>query len=76
MEEVGELATEISIESGFSDKEPGEDGIVGEAIDVALCAIDLTWVSSPNTTEEELEEYVTEVIKRKLRKWKESKLKS
>jgi len=43
-EECGELATELLIEmkaSGSRHKKPGEDGIVGEAIDVMLVAISI-----------------------------------
>lgn len=40
-EEVGELATEIRIGAGLKDKPVGKDGVVGEAIDVILCALDI-----------------------------------
>lgn len=41
MEEVGELATEINIENGTKDREPSEDGVEGEAIDVLVVIGDL-----------------------------------
>lgn len=41
MEEVGELATEINIENGTKNREPSEDGIEGEAIDVLVVVCDL-----------------------------------
>lgn len=71
MEEVGELATEISVDSGYSTKPEGKDGIVGEAIDIIICALDMIWVSSPNTTEAELEDHVMKILRVKLEKWKE-----
>jgi hypothetical protein len=70
IEEVGELSTELAVDAGYSSKKEGEDGIIGEAIDVIICALDMIWVSSPNTTEAELEEYVTQKIKEKIAKWK------
>lgn len=41
VEEVGELATEINIENGTKDREPSEDGVEGEAIDVLVVIGDL-----------------------------------
>jgi NTP pyrophosphatase (non-canonical NTP hydrolase) len=65
MAEVGELAEEIVIANGFSYKQPGEDGIVGEAIDVILCALDIIHKHDPLVTEEDLEK----IAIRKLAKW-------
>lgn len=70
MEEVGELSTEISIETGYSNKSQGEDGIIGEAIDVAICALDMIYVYNPCITEEE----IMRVVHRKLEKWKRKQL--
>ena len=53
MEEVGELATEVNIDFvGY--KTPGEDGVIGEAVDVILCALDLIRVNYPTVTKEQL----------------------
>lgn len=41
VEEVGELATEISIENGTKKREPSLDGVIGETIDVLVVALDL-----------------------------------
>lgn len=41
MSEAGELAEEINIKNGRSSKPVGKDGIVGEAVDVILCAFDV-----------------------------------
>ncbi|MEY8802119.1 hypothetical protein AB9K35_17720 [Leisingera sp. XS_AS12] len=43
--ELGELAEEIIIARGASYKAPGKDGVAGEAIDLALCLIDLLRLS-------------------------------
>lgn len=67
LEEAGELATEVNIRQGFSKKDPGEDGVIGEAVDVILCAIDLIYQDNPFTTSYDIEE----IIKNKLNKWKE-----
>lgn len=41
VEEVGELATELNIENGTKDREPSEDGVEGEAVDVLIVIGDL-----------------------------------
>lgn len=70
VEEVGELATELAIESGHSVKPKGKDGILGESIDVILCAIDLIYKKQPDITEEE----ILDIIYNKCQKWIDSKL--
>lgn len=40
-EETGELATEIRIAAGMKPGPAGKDGVVGEAIDVILAALDI-----------------------------------
>lgn len=52
--EVGELAVEVSIKEGTSYKKPDADGIIGESVDVILCALDMILSVNPNITEEEL----------------------
>ncbi len=54
MSELGETAIEINIEAGHSYKQPGDDGVVGEALDTILCLLDLIYRQNPNFTEEEL----------------------
>lgn len=73
VEEVGELATEVAIEQGYSKKEQGKDGIIGEAVDVITCALDLIWISSPNVTDKELEDEIMRLVKKKLQKWRVKK---
>lgn len=66
MTEVGELAQEAIIAAGRSYKQPGKDGVVGEAIDVINCALDIVRLVEPNITEEQLRV----ICDPKLDKWK------
>lgn len=66
MEEVGELSTEVNIKEGYSEKPEGKDGILGEAVDVILCAADLIYIDNPEVTEEE----ILNVVQKKLAKWR------
>lgn len=65
MTEVGELAMEMCIRDGFTDRLAGEDGVVGEAIDIIACALDIIYLKRPDITDAELEA----VMQRKLAKW-------
>ena len=65
MEEVGELATECKIAKGRSYKEAGPDGIIGESIDIILCALDMIYLENPDMTEDEL----LEIAMTKCKKW-------
>lgn len=67
MEEMGELSLEIKINNGLSYKTEGIDGIVGEAIDVINCMVDLILTHTGNITEEQLQ-VITE---NKCKKWLE-----
>lgn len=69
MEEVGELAKEVNIDQGFVKAEPGKDGILGEAVDTIIVALDLIYVNNPNISEEDIEK----VIAAKCKKWKATK---
>jgi hypothetical protein len=64
--EMGELAIEIAIENGTSYKEPGADGMVGEAVDVIICMLDLIRKKAPHLTEADL----VRIAQPKLEKWK------
>lgn len=68
MTELGELSMENIIEKGRSYKAPGKDGIVGEAVDVMLCMLDIIRKAEPEMTEEAL----MEIVQPKLQKWKET----
>lgn len=67
MEELGELALEVKIAQGKSHKPRGKDGIVGEAIDVCICMLDLIYVYDEKVSQEEINAIVTA----KLAKWKD-----
>jgi hypothetical protein len=70
MEEVGELAEEISITcGGKSYKESGPDGIIGESVDTILCAIDMIYIHAKKQGIEITEEQLIEIAKNKLAKW-------
>jgi NTP pyrophosphatase (non-canonical NTP hydrolase) len=66
MTEVGELAEEIIIQHGHSYKDPGVDGVIGEAVDVIICALDMINISNPQITEDE----ILEIVIRKCKKWR------
>lgn len=66
--EVGELATEIQIQDGKSYKVEGKDGIVGEAVDVIACALDIIHTAEPKFNDLDLRV----IMRRKLKKWKET----
>ncbi len=63
---VEDLATEIAVVQGTSIKTAGEDGIVGEALDVIICAVDLIYQEAPYLEEEDL----IAGLLQKLYKWK------
>ena len=61
------MTEEILIENGISYKEKGKDGILGESVDVILCALDIIFIAHPDITNEE----ILDVVSKKLKKWKE-----
>lgn len=68
MSEVGELAEEVAIDSGFLKKKAGADGILGEAIDVIICAIDLVAIAN-NQDRDVLVEQMHSALTAKCAKW-------
>lgn len=66
MEEVGELAQEVGIAEGYQSREPGKDGIIGEAVDVIITALDLIYVSNPDIARMD----IIDILNKKLNKWK------
>lgn len=54
IEEVGELAQELLVLNGRSYKQPGSDGIIGEAIDAINCLVDLIYLIEPGINEQSL----------------------
>lgn len=69
MTEVGELAQEVQIAEGKSYKEHGADGVVGEAVDVIICALDIIKLYRP-TIKEDYD--LSRSVLPKLDKWKET----
>jgi hypothetical protein len=65
--EYGELCEEIMIVNGQSYKTPGKDGVVGEAIDIIACLLDLIHVYDPSITEDQL----NTIMATKCAKWVE-----
>lgn len=64
-EEYGELSTEVRIATGVSYKEPGKDGVFGEAVDNMLVSIDMIYVDNPEVTVQQITNYAA----LKLAKW-------
>lgn len=61
--EMSELADEVQLV--LDGGEPGPDGILGEAVDVMSCLLDLIYKSNPNITQADIEA----VMKLKAAKW-------
>jgi hypothetical protein len=72
VEELGELALEINIYQGTSYKQPGKDGIKGEAVDLAICALDMFALQCHNMTSEEIEREFLSYMLTKLNKWRDT----
>lgn len=68
-EEIGELATEISIKYHGKKRATGDDGILGEAIDSIINLIDIIYLDNPKITSKEIQT----VLDKKLKKWYTSK---
>jgi NTP pyrophosphatase (non-canonical NTP hydrolase) len=64
-QELGELAEEVQIEMGNSYKTGGIDGVLGEAVDLIICALDMIHVHHPHHTEED----ILPLVQSKLNKW-------
>ena len=69
--EIGELALEIQIDEGKSYKQTGDDGIVGEALDVIVCMIDIIYNQMGQFFEEE---QLVDWVRPKLEKWKSKQM--
>ena len=64
-EETGELSTEVAIDLGYKDREPGPDGVVGEAVDLIITAVDMINAQQPGITVEEIQA----IVAKKCAKW-------
>jgi hypothetical protein len=72
MEELGEMALEDNIADGLSYKDAGSDGVAGEAVDLAICAMDMFALQHPDNTAEEIQYLFLSYMSKKLNKWKET----
>lgn len=71
-EELGEMTLEMNIADGLSYKEAGKDGVKGEAVDLAICAMDMFALQCPATPPDEIErEFLTYMLV-KLNKWRDT----
>lgn len=64
-EEFQELWDEIEL--ALAEKPQGDDGIVGEAVDVILCMLDLISIYAPELTTNDLQL----IMQKKFQKWKD-----
>lgn len=71
-EELGEMTLEMNIADGMSYKSAGSDGVKGEAVDLAICALDMFALHCDNMTSEEIEREFLAYMLTKLNKWKNS----
>ena len=75
MTEMGELTEEVLIAKGLSYKDPGKDGVVGEAVDLLICVVDLLHLSlkqlGVNLDVDAFDDFINAVVKNKLNKWEE-----
>ncbi|OLQ92323.1 hypothetical protein BIY22_16040 [Vibrio panuliri] len=73
VEEVGELAIEVQINQGrLPQSKGGDDGIVGEAVDVVNVALDIAFLAMAQTgdlTVEQMAETLRHISARKLARW-------
>lgn len=67
-EELGELSTEVAIATGTKNRTPSEDGIAGEAVDVAIVALDIALLETGGDIEA-----IKAIFERKLAKWESYK---
>lgn len=71
-EELGEMTLEMNIRDGLSYKEAGSDGVAGEAVDLAICAMDMFALQYPGKTAEEINKLFVEYMHKKINKWKQT----
>lgn len=70
-EETGELNTEVMIKTGFkTDKVEGPDGVLGEACDQIITALDLIWLLGIYEDEEDFFNQINDKMVEKLEKWR------
>ncbi|AMM43694.1 hypothetical protein FDG95_gp129 [Pectobacterium phage vB_PcaM_CBB] len=72
MEELGEMALEDQIANGLSYKDAGSDGVAGEAVDLAICAMDMFALQFPGKSDMEIQFMFLEYMNKKLQKWQQT----
>ena len=76
MEEAGELATEVAIDKKFKKRNPSADGVIGEAIDLIIGAVDMIFQELKDkpgiTGPGHMEDIMREIAKEKLAKWEQN----
>lgn len=71
-EELGEMTLEMNIADGLSYKSPGKDGVKGEAVDLAICALDMFALQCPGMNAEQIEREFLTYMLIKLNKWRDT----
>lgn len=69
MEELGELSVEVQIDAGLSYKKAGADGIQGEAVDLAIAAMDMFALTCGDMPKNEIKNLFNEIMSKKIDKW-------
>jgi hypothetical protein len=69
-DELRELNEEIAIVRAGG--EEGKDGVVGEAIDVIACALDIIFLHAPETTDEQINSILLAKCEKWARRYKDS----
>jgi hypothetical protein len=68
--ELQELNEEIALkDQGLS---PGPDGVIGEAIDIIACALDIIFVEAPETTNQQINSILLAKCEKWARRYKDS----
>ena len=62
----------MNVADGLSYKEAGKDGVKGEAVDLAICAMDMFALECPGMSADEIEREFLTYMNIKLAKWRKS----
>lgn len=71
-EELGEMTLEMNIADGLSYKQAGSDGVKGEAVDLAICAMDMFALQCPGMAPDVIEREFLSYMLVKLNKWRDT----
>ena len=72
VEEVGELAEELTIATGQTYKTAGPDGVIGESVDAIISLVDMIYVHAQRMGIQLTQEMLMEIAAKKLAKWEEN----